>query len=68
MRPRPVWVDHSQHWRMNRSWTLGILLEWRRAPHGWEGLVIYGTGGGEVPWSAHLSWVRATYLRPIGPG
>jgi len=65
MHPRAVWVDHSGAWRGRHAWTLGILLDWRRTPHGWEGLTLYAYGGGELPWSAHLSWVRAAYLRPI---
>jgi hypothetical protein len=45
--PRPVWVDSSGMWNHNggRPPSVGILLEWRRAPDirgqpAWKGLVI----------------------------
>lgn len=65
MQPRLVEIDHAGHWRGQREWTPGILVEWRRTGSGWEGLVLYARGGGELPWTVQLRWVRETDLRPV---
>lgn len=71
-RPRPIWVDVTGHWRDERDWHAGLLLEWRQVPTRrgvtrWEALVMYAAGGGELPWSLSMRWVRSGEVRPMYP-
>lgn len=72
MRPRPVLVDRTGNWRGERDWNVGLLLdvrklEDRRGRSHWEGLVATARGGGELPWSLEVAWIRQDYLRRIAP-
>lgn len=44
----------------------GLLLEWRRTPDGWEGLVVMASGGGVAKWGVAMSWVDARSIEPAG--
>lgn len=71
-RPRPVWVDVTGHWYDEKDWRPGLLLEWRSIATRqntvrWEGLVVWASGGGELPWSVSQGWVRSGNVRPMYP-
>ena len=42
----------------------GLLLEWRRAPDGWEGRVVYAANLRAGRWASVEEWVPAALLEP----
>jgi hypothetical protein len=64
-RAQHVWVDLTNTWGDKAE--PGILLDWRRARQGWEGLVIrasiHSTGSGAA-FTVTQSWVPRTLIRP----
>lgn len=47
-----------------------LLLDWRqvqdsRDRHWWEGLIVWGAGGGELSWEVKMRWVGAGYLEQM---
>lgn len=67
--PRPVWIDLRGSLGHGPV-LLGLLVEWRSRerpgrPAVWEGLVVWASGGGELPWALSMRWISADDLRPI---
>lgn len=60
--PRHVWVAPDARWQDRRP---GILLEQRRGEDGWEVLVSYATGGGNVAVTQRTGWVAASLVRAV---
>ena len=44
----------------------GLLLEWRRAAHRWEGRVVYLAELRPGRWSLVEEWIPAELLTPVG--
>lgn len=71
---RPVWFHFDRWWRTGQAPPSppkpALLLDWRRIQDSrdrfyWEGLILYGGGGGEVPWRVELQWVGAAMLEEM---
>lgn len=43
----------------------GLLVEWRQAPTGWEGRVVYAAHLRPESWSLVEEWVPAALLTPM---
>lgn len=43
----------------------GLLLEWRRAPQGWEGRVTYAAQPRPGSWALVEEWLPASALAPM---
>jgi hypothetical protein len=60
--PRHVWVAPAGRWQDR---CVGILLDQRRGADGWEVLVTWATGGGNVTVTGHTSWLPASLVRKL---
>lgn len=60
--PRHVWVAPDGRWQDRR---VGILLDQRRTEDGWEVLVTWATGGGNVAVTSHTKWHPASLVRKL---
>jgi hypothetical protein len=61
--PRHCWVVDGE---IAPGSCPGLLLEWRRTPHGWRGRVIFATPGDGDPVLME-AWLPAGLLRPADP-
>ncbi|MDO9396261.1 MAG: hypothetical protein Q7T71_06945 [Herbiconiux sp.] len=43
----------------------GLLVEWRQASAGWEGLVVYAAQLRPTPWTVVEEWLPAALLTPL---
>lgn len=62
MVPRHVWVAPDGRWADRCP---GIAWDQRRAEDGWEVLVTYVTGGGNVSPMQHGGWQPASLVRAV---
>ena len=62
MVPKHVWVAPDGRWHARCP---GVAWDRRRTEDGWEYLVAYVTGGGNVSPQQRLGWVSAALARPI---
>jgi len=62
--PQHVWVAFDGRWHERKP---GVLVEWRRNPKsgGWEGMVVWFSGGGNISWSGRQGWVPADHIKPL---
>lgn len=60
--PRHVWVAPEGRWHDSKP---GLLLDQRRGHDGWEVLVTWATGGGNVAVMQRTSWLPSALVRKL---
>jgi hypothetical protein len=61
--PKHVWVSDPGFSRALRM--PGVVLDQRRGQDGWEVLVAYGEGGGNIKPRAHMEWMPADRVTAV---